>query len=525
MFHVRKLSNTLSSPVVFSPKPTNTSDTMSNPNHPFPSPTAKPPKTSTRPFHRRARPSIDKSQVSKPFPILTYDEKELFDVIASGSMETRERRIPKVAEKKVNVNPPESIESTPQRKPKVPADTPSRSWYTPAIVQSSPKGGLHRSASTATPRTAPYKVDVGRTNSTKESRSRGRAESKTQRDEIETAKRPIDKQSISHPDCPWIDPSNAPNSYGTQHRPVRSATMGSCESDETAVEDRAPTGANVLKKRPTLAKPVEDTLRPTVKLVSKPLPDLPVTDSVSSRWSTSTGSVYSDDRPFSYDHVLGMFPRPPEIILNVADSDDWEHPALSTPPVFMSRSNSSSSSVATVVPVTTPDPPTVKPLTLKAVPKPKVATVVYQNPRASCSFSQLPDSIAVHRARACPQASVKGSIHASVRTVSPAPTLRRRLSSFSSSNSKTPPNRIANIEALVWPHLRQTPKEIERIESERLERYRQYELEQEKEQELRQFETEFGINPWYQGKKSYEREVDPNGFELIRPEKKPRKWL
>lgn len=485
---------------------------------------SKPSKTSTKPFHRHARPSIDKSQVSKPFPILTYDERELFDVIASGSVQTKERRVPKAAEKKVKIDAPELIESTPPRKPKVPVDTPSRSWYKPATVQSPPKGGLQRSASTATPRTTPYKVNVGRTNSTKEFRSHARAESKTRRDDVETTKRRIDKGSISHPDCPWIDSSNAPNKYGTQHRPVRSATRSSYESDETAVEDGPPTGADVAKKLPTLAKPVEDTLRPTVKLVSKPLPDLPVIDSFSSRWSASTGSVYSDGGPFSYDQVLNMFPEPPQDMPNAAHFDDWENSALSTPPVFMSCSNSSSGSVATIVPIANPDPPTVKPLTLKAVPKPKVATVVYQNPRASCSFSHLPDSVAVHRARACPQAPRKGNIY-NLRTASPALTLRRRSSSFSSANSKNPPTRIANIEALVWPHLRQTPEEVERIERERLERHREYELEQEKEQELRQFETEFGFNPGYKGKKLYQREVDPNGFELIRPEKKQRKWL
>ena len=497
------------------------SDTALTSNHPSP---GKSPKSSTKPFHKRGRPSIDKSKVSKPFPILTYDERELFDAMASGSVQERERRIPKAAERKVKINTPQLIETKPQHKPKVSAHKPSKSWYTPTKPQPPPKGSLQRSVSNATPRTTPSKADVARTNSTKELRSHARVKSDTRKNCVGTAKRHVDKQSITHLDSPWLDSINAPGEGGVPRRPLRSATGNSYRSDDTVVEHGTSAVWDAVGS--ALAKPVEDTVRPTVKLVSKPLPELPVINSLSSRWSASTGSVYSDGDPFSYDRVLGMFPEPPKGVPSAAYYGDWENSALSTPAVFMSRSNSSSSSVETIVPISTVDLPSVKPLTLKLAPKPKVATVVHQNPRASCSFSQIQDSIAVHRARVCPKASMKGSIHtSSIRTAGPAPTLRRRSLSLSSPDRTNPPNRVANIEALVWPHLRQTPEDIERIERARLERYRQYQSEQAKQQELEQFEMEFGFNPYYKGKKLYERLVDPNGFELIRPEKKQRRWL
>ena len=499
------------------------SDTAPTFDHPSP---GKSPKPSTKPFHKRGRPSIDKSKVSKPFPILTYDERELFDVMASGSVQERERRIPKAAERKVKINTSQLIEPKPQPKPKVSAHKPSQSWYTPTKLQSPPKGSLQRSVSNATPRTTASKGDVARTNLAKELRSHARAKSDTRRDCVGPAKRHVDKQSITHLNSPWLDSTDAPGDGGVPRRPLRSATGNSYESDDTVVEHGSLAVLDAVREKPALSKPVEDTLRPTVKLVSKPLPDLPVINSLSSRWSASTGSVYSDGDPFSYDRVLGMFPEPPKGVPSAAYYGDWENSALSTPAVFMSYSNSSSGSMETIVPISTLDPPSVKPLTLKSVPKPKVATVVHQNPRASCSFSKIQDSIAVHRARACPKASVKGSIHTpSIRTAGPAPTLRRRSLSLSSANRINPPNRVANIEALVWPHLRQTPEDIERIERARLERYKQYQSEQEKQQDLEQFEMEFGFNPHYKGKKIYERVVDPNGFELIRPEKKQRRWL
>lgn len=110
----------------------------------------------------------------------------------------------------------------------------------------------------------------------------------------------------------------------------------------------------------------------------------------------------------------------------------------------------------------------------------------------------------------------------SIRTTGTAPTLRRRSSSLSSPQSQNPPRRVANIEALVRPHIPQTSG----IKRERLERESKWQMEERKEQELKLSEMELGYNPWYKGKKRYQREVDPNGFELFRPEKeKQRKWL
>ena len=64
---------------------------------------------------------------------------------------------------------------------------------------------------------------------------------------------------------------------------------------------------------------------------------------------------------------------------------------------------------------------------------------------------------------------------------------------------------------------------LEHIEEARMERERKYQVEQEKERELKQFEMEFGLNPQYKGKKFYEREGNLNRFEL--PQKKQKAWL
>lgn len=390
----------------------------------------------TKLSHRRARPSIDKSLVSKPFPILAFDDRELFETMASGNLEARDRRIPKAAERKVSLVTPESI--TPRTNSRVPADSSpsSRSWYTPARVNPPLKGSPQRSFSNATPQSTRPKVDVMRANSTK---------------------------------------------GFSNHGPTFSA------------------------------KSADDTLRPTVRLISKPLPDLPIPDSRSSKWSDSTGSVYSDGTSFS---VLRLFPHPPD---EKADfPTDWENCiSLSTPPVFMSYDNTSSSSVATVLGMTSRDSPTLK---LKVVPKPKVATIVQQNPRASLSFSQLPDSIDVHRGRGHHKAPTKGT----TRLPHAQTLLRNRSISLSSSNPRNPPGRVANVEALVFPHLRQSPEELARFEQARMERYRQYDREQEKRQEMDLFSTEFGLNPWYKGRKQV---VDPYAFELVKPEKKQKKWF
>ena len=452
--------------------------------------------------------------------------------MASSNVQTKTRMIPKAAEKKVKIDAPKLIKPSPQPKPKASANTSSQSWYTPVQTQPPTTGALQRSASNATPRTIPPKANVARANSTKESRTHGRTESEGRRDGVEPTKRRVLKHSITHPDCPWVESTDSPithHGYPAQRRPVRSTTRSSCESDQTVVEGEAPTRANSKKEREatTLVKSVQETLRPTVRIVSKPLPDLPTSDSVTSRWSASTGSVYSNGDPFSYDKVLNMFPEPPEGMPNPDRLNDWENSnSLSTPPVFMSCPNTSSSSIATITPTTAPDPP-VKPLMLKAVPKPKVATVVHQVPRASCSYNQLQNSIVGRNGRAYPHGSMKGTIHtSSIRTTGAVPALRQRSSSFTPSQSQSPPKRVANLEALLWPHRRQTPEDIERIERERLERERKYQIEEQKEQELKQFEMEFGYNPRYKGKKMYQRKVDPNGFELIRHGKeKQRKWL
>ena len=492
-----------------------------------PTSTTQLPKSSTKPSHRRARPSIDKTQVSRPYPIFAHDERDLFDVMTPDNFQARARRIPKAAEKKVKINVPKQIESGPQPKFKASADP--WSWYTPAPVQSPSTVVLQRSASNATPRTTPSKANVGRANSTKEFRSHGRTNSEVRRDGVEIVKQRVQKILIKHPDCPWFESANEPttrHAHPTQHRPVRSEPRGSCESDKTAVEDVAPTRGDIKKeeKATPLAKSAQETLRPTVRLVSKPLPDPPAPDSVSSRWTASTGSVYTDGDPFSYDQLLDLFPKPPNDMPNAGCFNDWEsYNSLSTPPAFISRPNMSSSSITTIAPTAIPDPPA-KPM-LKAVPKPKVATVVYQTPRASYSYNQLQDSTIIHDSRAYPQAWMNGSIHtSSIRATDAAPTLRRRSSSFTASQSQNPPRRVADIETPLWPHTRQTPEDIERNERQRLECERKWQIE-EKERELHIFEMEFGYNLWCKGKKKYQREVEPNGFELFRPEKEKQRKI
>ena len=366
--------------------------------------------------HRRGRSSIDKSQVSKPFPILAYDETRLFDAMASGNLQARERRVPKVVEKKVKIVIPEPLQFSPRHKPKASSDPPSRSWYTPTKVQPLPKSPLQRHTSSATPRFAPSKVDLGRTNSAK---------------------------GFKHP-----------------------------------------------RSKP-LPKPAEDTLHPTIFLVSKPLPDLPAVDSLASRWSASTGSIYSNEDSFS---VLDSFPNPPNNTPQELGESVMKSKFLNrspTPMVLMSCPNTSSGSVATIL----PDPPALKPLRLKTAPKPKIATVVHQDPHSSCSLSLLPDSIAVQGGRTPPKIP---------------------------SDCEKLPTPVLTVEALVFPHLRQDPEELERVERARLERKKKYDLEREKEREMELFKKDFGLNPFYRGEKKI---LDPEGFKLIVPENKPRKWF
>ena len=426
--------------------------------------------------------------------------------MASRSVQTRARGIPKAAEKKVKINAPEQTRPSPQRKPKVPANVPSQSWYTPAPALSPTNGALQRSVSNAAPRTTPSKVDVGKTNSTKEFRHHGRTESEVWRDGAEPTKRRVHKHLITHPDCPWVEPPNNPiahHGYLAQHQPVRAATRGSYESDETAVEGEAPARVDAKKEEEAtpLVRFVQDTLRPTVRLISKPLPDLPTFDSLSSRWSASTGSVYSDEDPFSYDKVLNMFPNPPEDMPNADRSNDWKDSnSLSTPPVFMSCPNISSSSVATITPTVAPEPSTVKPLMLKAAPKPKFSVVIHQDPHTSCSYTQLQDSIVIRDGCAYPQAPIDGNIHtSSIRTAGTASTLQRRSSSLTPSQGRNQLGQVAMPEALLWLHWRKTHEDNERIERERLERERDYETEDRIEWDDPLSMAELGFNLQYKG--------------------------
>ena len=392
-------------------------------------------------------------------------------MIASGSVQTRARRIPKVAEKKVKIDESKPVKSSPQPKPKV-ANVSSQSWYTPAPVQPPATGALQRSVSDVTPQTFPSKVDVGRSNSAKEARNHLRTGSETRRDGVEPTKRHVRKHLITHTDCPWVESNGDPHphaGYMAHHQqPIRSATMGSYESDETAVEGETTARVDAKEDGWAPAKDVQDTLRPTVRLVSKPLPDPPTFDSLSSRWSQSTGSVYSDGSPFRYDKILDLFPEPPKDKPDADYPSDWENSnSLSTPPVFMSCSNHSSSSVVTVTPEATLDPPTVRPLKLKVVPEPKATALVHLTPRASRSFAQVQDSLVILRGRGRPQPPTKGSIHTSIRTTGTASNLRRRSSSVTHSHSRSQPERRsnpANDRALGEPSQRQISEEIKGYE-------------------------------------------------------------
>lgn len=472
------------------------SDTTPTANYTSSSSTAKPPNPSTKPSHRRGRPSIDKSQVSAPFPVLSHDERRLFDAIASGNTQTRAQGIPKAAEKKVRINAPKSTKSTPLSEPKVSTDAASQSWYTPAPVQSLTESVLQRSASDATPRTRPSEVDLGRTNSTKEFRTHLHTESEARRDCVEPAKRRVHKHLIKHSDCPWIESTNDPYAlagYLAQHRPLRSMTRGSYESDETAVDIEAPTPMDAKEGEvPLLVKSVENTLRPTARLVSKPLPNLPVSDTFLSRWAVSTDSVRSKGEVPQCEEELFAFPVPPGGIPN-AFNDREDLNSLSTPPVFASLPNPSSSSVATITP-TTPLNPSVKPLTLKAAPKPKVATVVHQNPGGDHSYTHFQDSLVIRDGRAYPQASMKGSIHTSIRPTGTTPTLRRRSISATPSRNRNPPNGPRNLYALVYGP--QSPQ-AEKYERDLLERQ---EREKGEHEEFEWDPSEWGVIREYKGK-------------------------
>ena len=414
--------------------------------------TTKPLKTPIRLFHRRVQ-SIDKSQVSKPFPIRDKDDRDVFDVIASGGFRVGVRKVPKAAERAVKIDAPRLVKPSPQPKP---TNTSSRSWYTPAPVHPP-----QLSISNATPRTTTRKLNVTGVNPAKQSRNHGTTKSEGRRDRIELAKRHVPKNSITHPECPWIEPTNNPitnHRHPLQHRPVRSVVKGPCRPNKTAVKDEAPIRA-VAKKATPLAKPISR--------ISKPLPEPPAPDPVTSRWSVSTGSVYSDGDSFSYDGVINMFPEPPKDMPNLDRFNDWENSnSLPVPTVLMPQTNRNSSSVATITSTAAPGP-TVRPLLLKAVPRPKVATVVHQTSRASHSCTQLQHPAATWNDHAYPCGSMKSSMYPSIRTTGATP----------------------------------SQKETERSK------------------------MDYGCSPLYRGEMD-QRVVDPNGFELIKLEKRgQRKWL
>jgi len=410
--------------------------------------TTKPLKT-IRLFHRRKQ-SIQKSQVSNPFHIRDNNDGDVFDVIASGGFRAGARKVPKAAEKAVKIDAPRLVKPSPQPKP---TNTPSQSWYTPA-----PAHPPQLSISNATPRTIPRKVNVTGVNLTKPSTNRGVTKSEGQRDGIELVKRHVLKNSITHPKCPWIEPTNNPianNGCPPQHLPVRSVVKGTRRSNKMAIKDEAPTRTAINKATP-LVKPINR--------VSKPLPELPPPDPITSRWSMSTDSVYSDNGSFSYD----LFPRPPRDMPNLVCFKDWENSnSLLVPTVLMPQPNASSSSVATITPTAVPNF-SVKPLTLKKASKPKVATVVHQTPRASYSCTQLQHPAVTWNDRAYPCGSMNHSIHPFIQTTGAAPSQR----------------------------------------------------------EPERSEMDSGYNPPYKGEKVGRRVVDPNGFELIKPEMGgQRKWL
>jgi len=207
-----------------------------------------------------------------------------------------------------------------------------------------------------------------------------------------------------HPPSPIWKPVGFPRvsadlSSGSRHTPAKAQgpSKGGRQRSVSNVTPRsAPYNSDVRGTNSTrefwvpgpafLAKSVNDTLHPTVRLVQKPLSDLQVIDSPSSKWSASTGSIYSDYDTFS---LLDSFPSPPSDTANAVRSEDWENSnSLSIPPVFMSCSNTSSDSVATVLATTTP--------------------ALEPDKHSSCSFRQAQDSLVILRGRLHPKAPVKG---------------------------------------------------------------------------------------------------------------------
>lgn len=482
----------------------------------------KPLQLSTKPLHRGGRPSIDKTQVSKPFAILAHDDKELFEVITSGSLQTRAQRTPKVADKKVRINAPKPVESYLQPEPKVIDATP-RSWYTPVPPQSPTEGTLQRAASDPSPQTTPSKTDIRRSQRTREFKGHLRVESEPRRDGVEATKRRVEKHTITYPDCPWIGSDDAPYGYLVQHKPVRSATGGSCGSEKTAVDDETiPHVGFKMGGWIGMDKPADQTINPTVRLISKPLPEPPSFDAASSRSSASTGSVYSDGDQFPLDKLLNMFPVPPKDPSNVARLRDRKvSNPLPTLPVSALPPNPSSNSVATVTP---------RPLPLKTAPKPKAAAVVHQSPRARRSFprpgavpttkgtttrqtprtnrpfARVKDSLAVKRGRARSKASVKGNTHTSKLVASLTPASRRGPAAAGPPRSQKRFNKPVGFLDLLFPHRFMTAQDFKLEEEARV----KYEEMREEDQRREDFPADFAVI----------REM-----KLDRPANVLRKWL
>ena len=222
--------------------------------------------------------------------------------------------------------------------------------------------------------------------------------------------------------------------------------------------------------------------RPTVLLVSKPLPGLPTAESRSSMGSDS-----------DFDSILRKFPNPPVNTSSAVHPDVRENTGLSA---------------------------NLKRSMLKVDQTTEIHTI---DPRGNNSFSHLPDSIEVRRNRTNHRVLRKNNPQTSVRPAHTA--LRGGPSSVGSSNLGEPPRRKVDVEAIGWPRLCDDYGEFGQLQRARLERERQHQPEEETAPMLEHFYQEFGFNPQYEGKKQYQREADRDAFELIRPGKKRRRWF
>ena len=318
---------------------------------------------------------------------------------------------------------------------------------------------------------------------------------------------PEQKSKLPHPTASksWYSPANVKSPKGALQPSISNPPPRSVPS-KANMGGTNPTNVFRNPGSKSLAKAAEDTLHPTVLLVRKPLPKLPDSESLSSRWSASTGSVYSDsDDSFS---ALHLFPSPPFDTQAEVSPDHWENShSLPTTPLYTSFLNTSSDSVGTILARTTPNPPT-----LKVVPRPKNVDYVHQHPHTSCSFSQVQDSIVIHRGRVCPKAPTEDDII--------APSIRNTcLASQGESSSFSSPDYEAEVAALVHPGI--SAEELEKIRRARAERDKQWDLEQQRLQEMK----EFGYKIYFDGEKLYDPRAVPTGFEPAKPQKRGWNWF